>query len=316
MTFSLLPPAAGVDRVELPVSPKRLQDYTDGIGIQLKLIPAGTFTLGVDEPDSELLRDQPLHKVTITKPFYFGRHEVTRGQFRRFVDETKYRTNAETSGKGGFGYVPGLDVWFKRDPLYNWRNTGFDHTDEHPVVNVTWNDAKAFCTWLGLKEKRKYRLPTEAEWEFAARSGPGDRLPPEDPAVVVSVANVCDASNRKRLEADSQKKYPKCFPGNDGFAFTAPVGQFKPNAYGLFDMYGNAFEWCEDFYSTEVEKLADKDPVQTAVHKENARVARGGSFLAGSREALMLRYPVPADRPSEQSGFRVLVEVGEWPDGK
>jgi formylglycine-generating enzyme required for sulfatase activity len=317
-TVSVDPPVTG-DRVDVQVLPKRLvppKEYADSIGIQLKLIPAGTFTLGVDEPGNKTLEDQPPRNVVITRPFYLGKHEVTRGQFRRFVDETGHKTDAETSGKGGFGYVPGKDAWFLRHPLYNWRNTGFDQTDEHPVVNVTWNDATAFCKWLSRKEKRKYRLPTEAEWEYAARSGPGDNLPPREPDVVVTIANVCDAATLKRFDADSKKKRPISVAANDGFAFTSPVGHYRPNGYGLYDIYGNALEWCEDWYVKEVQKLPARDPVQRDEIAENTRVARGGSFMASSRDLLMMRYPVEADLPSAQSGFRVLVEVEERSAGK
>src|SRR5207248_1432942 len=116
------------------------------------------------------------HKVRITRPFYLGKDVVTRGQFRRFVEATSYKTEAETDGQGGWGWNKETKQYEGRDPKYTWQFNGFEETDEHPVVNVSWNDAKAFLAWLNEQETVAgwtYRLPTEAEWEYACRAGPG-----------------------------------------------------------------------------------------------------------------------------------------------
>ena len=144
--------------------------------MKLVLIPAGEFLMGSPDSDKDAEDDEkPQHRVRITRPFYLGAHEVTRGQFRRFVDETGYRTEAEKNDAGGLGY-DAQSKKLKQDRKFNWLNPGFEQTDEHPVVNVSWNDSVAFAEWLSRKEGRTYRLPTEAEWEYACRAGTKTQL--------------------------------------------------------------------------------------------------------------------------------------------
>ena len=114
--------------------------------------------------------ERPQHKVEITRPFYMGVSPVTRGQFAAFVDTEHYKTEAEVDGQGGFGFNAAAGKW-EVNPEYTWRHPGFDQTDEHPVVTVSWNDAVSFCTWLSKKEGKTYELPTEAEWEYSCRAG-------------------------------------------------------------------------------------------------------------------------------------------------
>ena len=114
---------------------------TNSIGMKLVPIPAGEFEMGSPENDGAAMEwELPQHRVKITEPFYLGAYEVTRGQFRGFADESGYLTDAEKDGQGGFGLVEQTGTW-KQDPVYSWRNTGFDQSDSHPVVNVSWNDA-------------------------------------------------------------------------------------------------------------------------------------------------------------------------------
>ena len=155
-------------------------DVTNSIGMKLKLVPPGEFQMGtavspttigpVWPYESKSHHDElPQHLVAITRPFYLGVYHVTRGQFNQFAADSNYKTEAETNGKGGWG-CDGQDHLVQK-PEYNWRNPGFDQTDEHPVVNVSWKDAMAFCRWLGHKEGKEYRLPREAEWEYACLCG-------------------------------------------------------------------------------------------------------------------------------------------------
>jgi tetratricopeptide (TPR) repeat protein len=141
----LAPDDAGVKALRDSIyDPRRA--ITNTIGMKLELIPAGEFMMGSTHDDKDASdAEKPQHRVRITRPFYLGVTEVTRGQFRRFVDDAGYRTEAEKDGIGGFG------LWVY-DPKYNWQNLGFDQTDEHPVVNVSWNDAVAFAAWLSRKE--------------------------------------------------------------------------------------------------------------------------------------------------------------------
>jgi sulfatase modifying factor 1 len=122
-------------------------------------------------------------------------------------------------------------------PKYSWRNSGFEQTDGHPVVNVSWNDAQAFCDWLSRKEGKKYRLPTEAQWEYACRGRTQTRFHFGDEVEdLAQYGNVADASARKKL--------PDWFwtiKADDGYVFTAPVGKYKPNGFGLYGMHGNVW---------------------------------------------------------------------------
>ena len=133
---------------------------------------------------------------------------------------------------------------FAFNEKYSWRNAGFEQTDEHPVVCMSWNDAVEFCKWLSRKEGKTYRLPTEAEWEYACRAGTTTRYySGDDPETLAKVGNVADAA--------AKAKFPEwtwTIKASDGYVFTAPVGRFKPNAFGLYDMHGNAGQWCADWY--------------------------------------------------------------------
>jgi len=155
---------------------------------------------------AELVDEAPVHKVCITKPFYLGRHEVTVAQFRRFVEASGYKPEAEADGTGGYGYNRNYDpdksergdAFEGRNPLYTWRNPGFTQGANHPVVNVTWNDAQALARWLSENEGVRYRLPTEAEWEYAARAGTRTRYHSGNHVKsLLKVANLFDADARR-----------------------------------------------------------------------------------------------------------------------
>jgi formylglycine-generating enzyme required for sulfatase activity len=184
---------------------------------------------------------------------------------------------------------------------YSWRNAGFEQTDEHPVVNVSWNDAVAFCNWLSKKESKTYRLPTEAEWEYACRAGTTTRYySGDDPETLAKVGNVADAALKAKFP---DLKYT--LKASDDYVFTAPVGSFKPNALGLFDMHGNAFQWCADWYGAEYYAASPVDD-PTGPDSGTDRVLRGGSWNFGplySRSAK--RFGLTPDLRSSYSGFRV-----------
>jgi formylglycine-generating enzyme required for sulfatase activity len=216
--------------------------------------------------------EQPRHRVRITRIQGLSAHEVTVGQFRKFVDDTGYKTEAERDGKGGWGLDADKKQWVQ-DPKFTWRNPGFEQSDDHPVVDVSWNDATEFCRWLSRKDGRDYRLPTEAEWEYCCRAGSETLYSNgDDPERLARVGNVFDA----RAKAQ--------FPGwptiaaDDGFVFTAPVGRYEPNAWGLYDMHGNVWEWCLDYYDAAYYKnSAAVDP--RGPSSAAGRVLRGGSWL-------------------------------------
>jgi formylglycine-generating enzyme required for sulfatase activity/serine/threonine protein kinase len=278
---------------------------TNAIGMRFALIPTGAFLMGLpaDDRDATVI-EKPRRRVWIAKPFYLGIHEVTRGQFRRFVDETGYTTDAEKDGHGGWGCNEKAGTR-EQDPRYTWRDPGFIQTDEHPVVNVSWNDAVAFADWLSREEGKVYRLPTEAEWEYACRSGTTSRFwCGDDPGGLAAVGNVADETYRAR--------YPDS-PGiatRDGFVYTAPVGHFRASAFGLYDMHGNVWEWCSDGYRDHYVPLSTQD-APTESSEPPARAVRGGSWDDEPRycqSAATLRH-LRGDR-SFSIGFRLVLSPG------
>ena len=217
---------------------------TNSIGMEMVLIPPGEFMMGSPDSDPEARGwEKAQHKVRITKPFYLAVHETTVGDFRAFVEATAYKTEAETAG-------------YER----TWRR--LEQTDEHPLVWVSWNDAVAFCKLLSKKEEKTYRLPTEAEWEFACRAG--------------STTRWCFGDNEGELE-----KY--AWYGRKGGGDIKPVGQKLPNGFDLFDMHGNVREWCSDRFSEDYYNVSSVDDPEGPSGGFGGRVLRGGSFYARPR---------------------------------
>jgi formylglycine-generating enzyme required for sulfatase activity/serine/threonine protein kinase len=242
--------------------------FTNSLGMTMVRIEPGEFLMGSTKAQIDTLMmlfpdvgyesvrvEQPQHAVKITRPFYLAAHPVTVGQFRRFVEESGYQTEAEQSAAGSYDWDG--EEW-TLDPRKNWRSPGFTQEDDHPVVCVSHNDAMAFLGWLnGQKEEqeRGYRLPTEAEWEYACRAGTRGLFGADDnPETLVRTANV-DYASRK----------------------TTPVGSFAPNAWQLYDMIGNIWEWCDDWFDEEFYQSSPKEnPHNTA--QASGRVIRGGGW--------------------------------------
>ena len=269
----------------------------NSLGMQMVRIPAGEFLMGNDDSPQQLARvfpayearrlqdlgdEAPVHRVRITRAFYMGRHEVTVAQFGRFVQASGYVPESVADGSGAYGYNPRHDpgtsrrgdAFEGRNPRYSWQNPGFPQSGDHPVTNVTWNDAVALARWLSQTEQRRYRLPTEAEWEYACRAGTRTHYHGgNDPASLGEVANLFDA--------DAAVNWPQwqafALPLHDGFPFTAPVGQFAANGFGLHDMHGNVWEWTADWHD---ENYYARSPVDDPPGPADGgvRVRRGGSW--------------------------------------
>jgi formylglycine-generating enzyme required for sulfatase activity len=290
----------------LRAKPPEPSVLTSSIGARLRLIPAGEFMMGSPDTDKTAYGDeQPQHRVRITRPFYLGITEVTRGEFRRFVDDSGYRTEAEKDPRlGGWGWDAETKS-FDQSSAYTWRNPGFEQTDEHPVVNVSWNDAEAFCRWLSRKEGRTYRLPTEAEWEYACRAGTNTRYQcGDDPEGLVDVGNLADGTARASVRGWTTIR------AKDGVVFTAPVGRYKPNEWGLCDMHGNVWEWCSDWYAGDYyERSPADDPPGPAGTKGSDRICRGGAYCYGPRTARSAhRYKLPPYNRLYALGFRLVAD--------
>jgi len=303
--------------------------YENSLGMQFVKIPPGDFMMGSDEsPDTlqhdfpgyererflKLSDESPVHKVIITKPFFMGKHEVTVGQFRQFLEFSNYAPESIADGTGGYGYNRDYDpsttrrgdAFEGRDIRYDWSNPGFAQSDQSPVLNITWNDAVAMTQWLSKKENKTYRLPTEAEWEYACRAGTRSRyFNGNDPERLAEIANLFDA--------DTAMNWPKWQPyalkAHDGFEFTSPVGSFTPNAFGLYDMIGNAWEWVSDWHDDNYyEKSPLKDPQGPPTG--DVKVRRGGSWHTWALYARcgFRNWNSPATRYT-LVGMRLLIEV-------
>ena len=275
-------------------------DLGNKVTMKLALIPAGKFTMGSPKDEKDRSDDEgPQREVTISKAFYMGVYEVTRGEFAAFVKDAGYKTDAE---KEGWAYAWDGKSWGKVDGA-SWKKPGFEQTDEHPVTEISHNDAVAFCDWLTKKTGKTVRLPPEAEWEYACRGGTNTAYPwGDDPDDGKGWANAADQTAKKQFSNWT------AFSWDDGYVFTAPVGKFKPNAFGLHDMIGNVWEWCADWYADSYANANNTDPQGPA--SGTSRVLRGGSWCdlpQLCRSARRLRSS-PGFRVIDL-GFRVVVDL-------
>lgn len=294
---------------------------TNLLGNPLVLIPAGEFEMGNHDSDEELAKafpeidasriaklgdERPVHKVRITRPFYMGAHEVTIADWKKFLAATGHEPESERDGTGGWGYNPAIRYFEGRDPKYSWRNPGFKQADDHPVVNVTWADALAFCDWLGKKEGVTYRLPTEAEWEYACRAGTTTTFAHgDDPQTLGKFAALYDAETVKLFPQWKEH----AIAASDGRPFTAPVGSYEPNKFGLYDMHGNVWEWCSDWYGEDYYRNSPTDD-PPGPETGRQRVRRGGSWHSWPfyMRSSFRNYNTPQTR-YVLVGFRVVREV-------
>lgn len=347
--------------VVFPAFGQQPKEISNSIGMKLVLIPAGEFLMGSSHAEIEnyATRDanftkagafikgegeeeQPQHRVKFNRPFYIGVTEVTRGQFAEFVKARNYKTKAESDGKK----VVGIDEAtgkFTNKSDYTWLNPGFSQTDSHPVVNVCWNDATAFCEWLSEKEGAQYQLPTESQWEYACRGGAKKAVhfwSGNDPESLPAIGNVLDATAKEAwqllsgndpeslaaINKDSDgaaRAKASIFTGTkskDGFIYTAPVGCYPANGFGLQDMHGNVSEWCSDRYMPYSSQTVI-DPSGWS-DSPGGRSVRGGSWLDEARRCRSAARAVfSRGYLNFNLGFRVALLVPtlrEWSssDGK
>jgi formylglycine-generating enzyme required for sulfatase activity len=218
---------------------------THGVPFDFVRVPAGEFLMGTEEGSIE----KPVHEVRIGHDFEMGRTEVTVAQFRAFVETTGYMTDGE---KDGVSTAKQSDQDWQKEIGIDWSHPPFEQSDNEPVVCVSWYDAMAFCHWLSTESGQKIRLPSEAEWEYACRAGTTWAYSGEVSAMGWYQYNSC---NR-----------------------THPVAQKQPNRWGLYDMSGNAWEWCLDFFTTNYESARTDGRPRWDMDIATDVVSRGGSF--------------------------------------
>lgn len=261
---------------------------------KMVVIFSGKFDMGSPASEDGRSDDEgPVHSVKISS-YAIGKTEITRGQFAEFVKKSRYRTGDKcwTLEKGKFEERKG-----------SWREPGFPQSDKDPVVCINWNDAQAYVKWLSHKTGRTYRLPTEAEWEYAARGGTGTaRYWGNNPDEACVYANGADETAQIQIQGATSWSIHHC---TDGFSYTAPVGHFKPNAFGLNDMLGNVWEWTEDIYHVNYQGApTDGSAWQGGGDKH---LLRGGSWNNSPSDLrAATRYKCDPALRFSSFGFRVV----------
>ena len=275
-------------------------------------VPAGTYSIGSPEIEpGRYPNERPMKQETV-RPFAIGEAEVTRGQFAKFVAETNHEM-----ARGC--YTPGKldDLLSDLDPKASWRDPGFEQTDDHPVVCISWNDAVTYARWLSEKTGHKYRLPTEASWEVAARGGTATaffwgRSADEgcayhnggDLSLGEKWPEWAERTEEARKGGEPNSVLVQC---RDGHAFTSAARSFLPNPFGLFDMTGNVWEWVLDCGDNQG-RVGDS-PLEASPACERRRT-RGGSWddwPVDLRSAVRKRLE-PSFRRSD-TGFRLVREL-------
>ena len=286
-------------------------ESTNSVGMKFRLIPPGEFLMGsTDEQVTAAhrlateakvmptvleriqLAERPQHRVVISRPFLIGSTEVTNADFQKFVEATQYLTEAEQFGFGDDGEKQLSDKITEEQRKLTWRTPGYVMTEQHPVAQVSWNDAIAYCRWLSTQEQAIYRLPTEAEWEYACRAG--------------TTTHYSFGDDEQRLEQ---------FGWYSANAQGRPevVGAKLANGFGLHDMHGNLFEWCQDLFDEAwYQRSQTFDPVGPVAEPAGGTyyVVRGG-FWGGSaplcRSAFRINHSAAYRHRS--GGFRVMREI-------
>jgi formylglycine-generating enzyme required for sulfatase activity/uncharacterized caspase-like protein len=268
---------------------------------EMVVVPNGSFTMGSPEGEPNKLlnsAESPQHEVTISKPFAVGRYAITRGEFATFVRETNH-----AAGDKCRTYEDGK--WEKQEERAgrSFRNPGFAQDDQHPVVCVNWDDAKAFATWLSHKTSKPYRLLTEAEREYVTRAGSKTRYSfGNDEKSLCKHGNVLDHTAKRSMKGIDIWPFADC---DDGYAYTAPVGHFAANAFGIHDTHGNVWDWTEDCWHENYQGAPTDSSAWTSGDCSK-RVIRGGAwrdFPLNLRSASRLAGDV-RDHDNDQ-GFRL-----------
>jgi formylglycine-generating enzyme required for sulfatase activity len=269
---------------------------------EMVVVPGGRFERGAapDEEAREALADafrhrsEPRHTATVPR-FAVGRYEITRGQYRAFVADT---------GRAGGGCFVWTGTAVAEEPERGWPDPGYAQDDAHPAACVSWDDAVTYAAWLSRRTGKAYRLPTETEWEYVARGGTTTaRFWGDDADLGCDHANGADLATAAVVPGAGAWPVARC---NDGHAYTAPVGRFHANAFGLHDLLGNVAEWTQDCWNENL-RGAPTDGRAWTSGDCTLRAVRGGGWdeaPAGVRAAY--RVGSPAVIRVYNRGFRVV----------
>ena len=256
--------------------------------VEMVFVEGGTFSMGCEGGAKCQAHHMPLHDVTLNS-FYISKYEITKKQFAEFVAKTSYRTMAEKKGYSIYRVgnnnekKTGLD-WKNQSDVYAVGNADL----AYPVIHVSWNDAVEYCRWLSKETGKKYRLPTEAEWEYAARGG-----------VKNQGYKFAGSNNGDSVAWHKDNSEDKIYP----------VGQKKPNELGIYDMSGNVWEFCSDWFAMTYEGslIMSKNPL--GPEKGDAHVKRGGSSRSLRESTLNYsRSMSDVDYNNDEIGFRIVME--------
>ena len=282
-----------------------------GTGPAMRVIPAGEGPMGSPTEEIGHREDERPYRAKVATPFALSQTEITLGQFGRFVEVAGYRTEADR--ESACLRVDDRGVELVTDLSLSWNSPGYPVSDQHPVVCVTWNDANAYATWLSEQTGRTYRLPTEEEWEYAARAGTStSRYWGEDPKDACYNANMADETVLA-AKGDSRRIEGARVPCRDGHLYTAPVGTYAANPWGLKDMIGNVAEWTCSVYDSGYGGAQGRCLDTRRRTGPAPMVLRGGSCLSSpdlSRSAA--RDGLPSNLSLNTIGFRVVATEQPW----
>jgi len=286
--------------------------FRNSLGMKMVRIPPGAFVMGSSESDIawamttlaqnlplSLENEYPFHKVRISRPFFISETEVTVEQFQKFVQATGYITDAEEAG-GGQSFDTRANRFEQKDGS-SWKKPGWTPSGNEPVTMVSWFDAQAFVEWITAKDKLPYKLPTEAQWEYAARGNlPMCQFPWGDSVPDGLRANYAD----RNTDFDWRDR-----DASDGYKYVAPVGGYEANKFGLYDMAGNVTEWVRDYYSEDYYRYTPEVDPEGPGHGEN-RLTKGGDWSAGAASLrCAFRGWSRPDLAFNNTGFRVIVDL-------
>jgi|GEM_PF-511552 len=275
-------------------------------------IASGDYLMGCSKSDRSCKSaEKPVTPVQVAG-FKLAQNEVTVREFKAFVEDTGYETDAEINAGGFTGcWARSEKLGISRETVRwgwlkgkSWKNPGFTQTDEHPVTCVSWNDANAYTKWMTRKLGKTVRLPTEAEWEYAARAGTSQRY-----SQAASSKDLCTFENvADKTKSKTGSAWPSPVKCTDKYWTTAPVKTFKPNAFGLYDMLGSVSEWSGDVWLDKLPQQPVSRSANTA-GDANQRVLRGGSWNGKATDVrVSARKKAPRASRASITGFRVVIE--------